>query len=420
MKLLNYTSIRYLLFTALLMLMSIPVFYFVLNEIFIHSIDNGLHKQAIEIPVHQEIIKSKKDLKLWRALDHDLDIIKADSITFHKEIFTEKSTSNSDDDEGGFRVLQKKIHILGEDYIVQIKSSMIEQEDLIQTILIIQLSLFALLLLGAVCINYLINKKVWQPFYNSLAFLKNFELENPIPEPNENGKIEEFKQLNYSVHQLAVSVRNAYLTQKEFTENASHELQTPLSVLKLKLELLLQDQQLSAEQSKLIDDMYQVIARMEGLNKNLLLLSRIENKQFDFDESFVINTALLETMDELQFMADAKIQHIELNSQVKLLSLKGNKQLFKTMIKNLLRNAIQNSKKNASITITVHKEGILIQNPGTPLSIDKDKLFTRFSKSENVSGNGLGLAIAKSIATLHRIDLFYFYKDGNHYFQFDF
>lgn len=67
MKLLNYTSIRYLMFTALLLLISIPVFYFVLSKIFIHSIDNDLYKQAIEIPVRQDIIKSERDLQLWRA-----------------------------------------------------------------------------------------------------------------------------------------------------------------------------------------------------------------------------------------------------------------------------------------------------------------------------------------------------------------
>lgn len=419
MKLLNYTSIRYLMFTALLLLISIPVFYFVLSKIFIHSIDNDLYKQAIEIPVRQDIIKSERDLQLWRALDHDLEIINADSITFHKEIFTEERVHKSDDDVGGFRVLQKKIHILGKDYIVQIKSSMIEQEDLIQTILIIQLSLFGFLLLGAVIINYLINKKVWQPFYNSLEFLKNFKLENPILEPNENGKIQEFKQLNYSIHQLTISVRNAYLSQKEFTENASHELQTPLSVLKFKLELLLQDQQLSAEQSKLIDDMNRVIAKMERLNKNLLLLSKIENKQFVFNERFEINEAIQETINELQFMADAKTQIIKMNSQIENISITGNKQLFKTMIKNLLSNAIQYSEKNRLIAIDIYESSIIIKNPGGKISIRKDKLFTRFSKSENVSGNGLGLAIAKSIANVHGIELFYFYKEGENYFQFD-
>ncbi|AYD47061.1 sensor histidine kinase [Arachidicoccus soli] len=419
MKLLNYTSIRYLLFAALLLFISIPAFYFVLNRIFIHSIDNDLYQQAIEIPIHQPVIKTERDLNLWRILDNDLEIVKADSIKFHKKPFTQKSKPIGEDEPEDFRILQKRINILGQDYIVQIKSSMIEQEDLIQTILIFQLSLFCLLLLGAVVINYFINKKVWQPFYKNLEFLKNFKLESTISEPGENGKIQEFQQLNYSVHQLAVSVRNAYLSQKEFTENASHELQTPLSVLKFKLELLLQDNELTAEQSLLIDDMYQVIAQMERLNKNLLLLSKIENHQFAFDESFEVNAAILEIKNELLFMAEAKFQEIKINSGIATIYLNGNKQLFKTMIKNLLRNAIQHSKKDAIIHIEIHKNKIVFENPGKPLSLTKDKLFTRFSKSENVKGNGLGLAIAKSIATLHNLQLHYSYKNNNHLFQID-
>ncbi len=162
MKLLNYTSIRYLLFAALLLFISIPAFYFVLNRIFIHSIDNDLYQQAIEIPIHQPVIKTERDLNLWRILDNDLEIVKADSIKFHKKPFTQKSKPIGEDEPEDFRILQKRINILGQDYIVQIKSSMIEQEDLIQTILIFQLSLFCLLLLGAVVINYFINKKVWR------------------------------------------------------------------------------------------------------------------------------------------------------------------------------------------------------------------------------------------------------------------
>ncbi|MGF7230522.1 sensor histidine kinase [Arachidicoccus sp.] len=419
MKLLNYTSIRYLLFTALLLFISIPVFYFVLNKIFIHSIDNDLSQQAIEIPIHQNFIKSERDLALWRTLDNDLDIVKADSLVFHKAPFTEKRKTNADDEPEDYRILQKRINILGQEYIVQIKSSMIEQEDLVQTILIIQFTLFCLLLLGAVVINYFINKKVWQPFYENLEFLKSFKLENSVAEPTVDSRIQEFRQLNRSVRQLAVGVRNAYLSQKEFTENASHELQTPLSVLKFKLELLLQDKALSEEQSRLIDDMYQVIEQMERLNKNLLLLSKIENRQFAFNENFEVNAVALETKNELQFMADAKAQEIKINSSVEILSLKGNKQLFKTMIKNLLRNAIQHSESGALITVDVSKDTIIIKNPGMAMSIAKDKLFTRFSKSENVKGNGLGLAIAKSIATLHYLQLNYYFKEGMHCFQID-
>lgn len=415
MKLLNYTAIRYLLFTALLLLISIPVFYVLLNKIFIRAIDHDLYQQAKEIPLHQNSIRSERDLALWKTLDNDLEIVHADSVAWRQGPFTEKAR-NKDGEKEDFRILQKKIRMLGEDYIVRIKSSMIEKEDLVKAILLIQLSMFCLLALGATLINYLINRKVWRPFYEVLFFLENFNLEKTVTGPPGNAGIREFDQLNRSVHQLAVSVSSTYISQKEFTENASHELQTPLAILKFKLELLLQEKGLSGNQSRLIDDMYQVITQLEQLNKNLLLLSRMDNHQFTFEEQFVINRIVAASAEDLHFMAVAKKQEITLEAGPEEIFLRGNPQLFKNLVKNLLRNAILYSGERAVIRITFRNNGFSICNPGGPLEIPPDKLFTRFAKTDNRKGTGLGLAIAQKIAALHHLQLSYRYEAGSHCF----
>ncbi|WP_344978245.1 HAMP domain-containing sensor histidine kinase [Compostibacter hankyongensis] len=397
-------------------MISIPVFYVVLNRIFIHAIDRDLYQQAGEIPLHQNHIRSESDLALWKTLDNDLEIIPADSVKFLAGPFTEQRTVPGKEGKQDFRILQKKIHMLGKAYVVQIKSSLIEKEDLVQTILLIQLSLFFLMLIGAVGINYFINKKVWSPFYNTLFFLKNFDLEKTAIGMPENTPIQEFLQLNHSVHQLAVGVRNAYLSQKEFAENASHELQTPLAVLRSKLELLLQEKSLSQSQSMLIDDMYKVIDQLEILNNNLLFLSKMENSQFAFNERFDIGQVAAEVADELSFMMDAKSQKLTMHHDTNV-SKSGNKSLFKVLITNLLRNAIQHSAKGSIISIQITETHTTIANPGEPLNINKESIFNRFTKGENQRGNGLGLAIAQKIATLHHLRLDYAYREGRHEFH---
>lgn len=78
---------------------------------------------------------------------------------------------------------------------------------------------------------------------------------------------------------------DSYRVQKEFTENASHELQTPLAIFQSKLDLLLQQQELTESQAEIIQDLYQMTSRISRLNRNLLLLAKIDNAQFAKSEN---------------------------------------------------------------------------------------------------------------------------------------
>jgi signal transduction histidine kinase len=326
---------------------------------------------------------------------------------------------------------------MGRPYVVSIRASLFEKEDLIRTILTIQFGILILLLIGAVGINYFVHKRIWKPFYHSLDYLRQFNIEsdpNPLPAPL---KIQEFTQLNHSIEQLSVRVRQTYFSQKEFIENASHELQTPLTVLKFKLELLLQTQDLTSEQGELIGDMYREIEQMQELNSNLLLLSKIENGQFVSEEDIDVQAAITELIDTLSLLAEAKNQKLLFKERTSphhkpLLLKKGNPMLFKIMVANLLTNAIQYSSNGATILAGLNDDSLVIKNPGPPLSIPTSKLFTRFvqpgkkSKGQPKSGwhstgNGLGLSIAGRIATYHKglaMTLEYHYNEikGEHSF----
>ena len=238
-----------------------------------------------------------------------------------------------------------------------------------------------------------------------------------MAEPSEMPKIREFSQLNQSIHQLTMSVRKTYLSQKEFIENASHELQTPLTTLKFKLELLLQEKDLSQNQSLLISDMYKVIEQMDELNKNILLLSKIENGQFASMEPVVIINIVNEAANDLLLIAESKSQKIIKTFSTDGIFIQSNKMLLKILVNNLILNALQYSDANTAIRISVDEYLLTVSNPGLPLNINNDKLFSRFNKNNSGKGNGLGLSIVKAISDLYNYKISYEYSSGNHHFK---
>lgn len=422
MKLLHYTSLRHLLFASVLTLVSIPVFYILLNNIFVHSIDRDLRLQAAQIPSILSVIQSPSDFQLWKELDNDLEVVPADSVLFHEKPFTIKKKEPGIAAPEDFRILQKKVQIMGRPYVVNIESSLFEKEDLIQTILTIQLGILLLLLMGTVSINYFIHKRIWAPFYDSLSYLKEFNIESESKTQPQQLKIKEFKELSASIQALSVSVRRAYYSQKEFIENASHELQTPLTILKFKLELLLQQKELSSEQGALIGDMYKEIEQMQGLNSSLLLLSKIENGQFLNEDTVYVHRLLPELIEGLSLLAEAKGQQLQFNSkQAEVIIRPASDMLFRIMLTNLITNAIQYAPNGALIFIELSKEQLSICNPGQAFSLPADKLFKRFARQNKVktNGNGLGLSIASRIAQYHKrlkMEIHYGFEKGMHCF----
>jgi len=418
MKLLHYTSLRNLLFASLLTLISIPVFYILLNNIFVNSIDRDLRMQAAQLPSTLSIIKTEADLRLWQQLDNDLEIKPLDSVQYRDQPFTIEKKPTQQATLEDFRVLQKRVEIMGKPYVVGIESSLFEKEDLIQAILIIQFGILLLLLAGTVAINYMIHKRIWRPFYQTLAYLKSFNIESDSSQQPQPPKILEFKELSHSIQQLSIRVRQAFYSQKEFIENASHELQTPLTVLKFKLELLLQDNALSGKQGTLIADMYREIDQMQQLNSHLLLLSKIENRQFASEETFDVQELIVEVTDELALLVQAKNQKLQqVYCQQRVVLVGANRTLFKIMVGNLLTNAIQYSASGSIIVINLWSNALQMSNPGMPLGIEPDKIFKRFVRHNQQKGNGLGLSIVQTIASYHGYNITYDYREGNHQFK---
>jgi signal transduction histidine kinase len=290
---------------------------------------------------------------------------------------------------------------------------------IIGTITALTVLFFVFLLAGLVLLNRGISRKLWQPFYDSLAKIKNFDLNKQQSVQFDDTNIAEFTELNGHLHKLITGSISAYNQQREFADNASHELQTPLAIVQSKLDLLLQSQSLTDEQYHIIEDAHKALTRVGRINKNLLLLTRIDNSQYMEEELLDLSFVLEKTITLFSQFAEAK--QIVLQGHIdKGVTIKANKELLEILINNLLNNAIRHSPADSFIEVKLSDSELSFSNAGTE-SLNQGQLFKRFSTaSSDTPGTGLGLALVKQIADRYGWSIQYGYEQNKHAFSLNF
>lgn len=275
---------------------------------------------------------------------------------------------------------------------------------------------FALLLSGFIFLNRRISQRLWQPFYDSLAKIKNFSLEQNKPVVFEKAAIDEFAELNQSLDKLITGNIAAYTQQKEFAENASHELQTPLAIVQSKLELLMQSQQLTTEQYNIIEDALKALSRVSRVNKNLLLLTKIENSQYMEKDAIEVTELLTNLIPQFETIAAGK--QIKFITQLQpAVTITGNRALVEILLNNLITNAIRHSAAGSEIILQLTHNSFIISNPGNR-SLQTEQLFKRFAAATiQQPGTGLGLAIIKQICNRYNWLIQYAFNNGQHVFS---
>jgi signal transduction histidine kinase len=280
--------------------------------------------------------------------------------------------------------------------------------------------LFSTLLLGGfILLNRRISGRLWRPFYQSLEEIKNFDLTRPREITFEETHVDEFRELHQSLHKLISGNITVFNQQKEFADNASHELQTPLAVIQSQLDLLLQSKSLSGEQYAIIEDAYKALSRVSRINKNLLLLTKIENSQFMDKQMIALPDLLEETIATFLNFSEAKQLEIKLDMLPGVM-VEGNKIVIEILLNNLITNAIRHTPPNGIIAITLSANSLVVKNTGaTPLK--QDQLFKRFgTTSAQTPGTGLGLALVKQICNRYNWKISYTFNNGQHTFSLDF
>jgi signal transduction histidine kinase len=299
-------------------------------------------------------------------------------------------------------------------YQIKIRKALYESEDLIEALLAAFAGLIILLAGMLFFANYRLSRSIWKPFYQTLDLLQTFKITQKESVVFEKSNISEFQTLQKKLFSLTEQVRREYQSLKSFTENASHEFQTPLAVIGSNLELLLQDNNLTESQMQQIGSLIESLGKLSKLNQTLLLLTKIENRQFEAAKSINLSEAIFEKLNLL----DVWIQHknLVLENYISLnISIQINEYLLDVLLNNLLGNAIKYNLIGGKFHVELNERNLIIKNTGNALTMPTEQLFERFQKDSSASDSlGLGLALVKQICDTYGFQISYIYENQWH------
>lgn len=386
-------------------------YYFLLNYVLKDQLDETLKVEQVEI---QDFIQTHHSLPPATTYkDQRIEFKKTDKLFPQK--FRTLMLYNAEEKENELsRQLLFPVKVNEEYYTALVTKSQEDTEKIIGVILLITLGLIILLGFLLFFANRFLVKRLWKPFQATLSSIKNFDLNAPAAIKTEKTAIHEFNELNESVSLMTEKVVKDYVSLKQFTDHASHEMQTPLAVINSKLDILIQDPALNEKNLQDLQVIYDAVDKMSKLSRSLLLLARIENNQF-FEKQEInfreITENIIQELDEW-----IREKSLSIDNEISDLQVTMNRQLADTLIANLVVNAIKHSARQDKIQLWSEKNIFIISNPGIePLA--EDRVFSRFWKSEYSDGTGLGLAIAKHICDHYGFLLQYEFRKGTHFFS---
>eukprot|EP01133_Synstelium_polycarpum_P017596 gene17596-20992_t len=316
------------------------------------------------------------------------------------------------------RQLSYSIKVQNQFYVVRIVNPLEGTSHLTKLILCISLITIVLLLVTTFMINRLIISKLWQPFYQSMTALGNFKVSDTQQPDFPVTKISEF---NFMIGRLRAATTDAgenYRILKEFTENAAHEIQTPLAIIQSKLDLLVQ-QQMQDEHLESLRSAYGAIRKLSRINQDLLLITKIENSQFKKEENTSVKDKVEEKLKE--FREIWQLKNLQLETELKDAGLTISPQLLDILIYNVFGNATKHNRNGGFIRVKLNGQGLSVANSGPAKALNKERLFSRFYKeNNNAESNGLGLSIIKQICEVSGIEAGYRYDENTHEFYFVF
>jgi len=316
------------------------------------------------------------------------------------------------------RYIKTGVSFGGSNYQVLILTSKVEREEQIKSIFLAIISPVLLLLMALLLINRFMTRKLWHPFRQTLESLKTFNLNQDKPFEVIESPVREFRELNQAILDISLRIRSDFREVKLFTENASHEMMTPLAVINSKLDTMLQSDRLGKEESETLVDLYKATSRLTKLNQNLLLLVKIDNNLINEPENVDISALLVERVSYFQELIQNR--NLSVITTLNPVNLNTNRYLLEILINNLLSNAIRHNHENGNIEISLSAQGMIFRNTGSAQALDQHKIFERFYKDSNSEGTGLGLAILKQICGRQHFDFSYAYTRDLHCFEINF
>ena len=418
-KLLDQSLRPLVIYAFTVLVISIPVYFLIIDLIWENELDK-----------HHYAIREKLEKRLTRlnlpdtAVDNMITVLDKVQPGFS---FSQTAAPRPDslytiirfdsfmNDREQFRCLTTDIRVNHKLYRMLIETNMEEIDETILAIGGVTVFFIMLLLAGFIYLNRKTALRIWQPFYDTLAGLRTFRLETGKAVPLPVSDVTEFADLNASLDTLMQGNLASYRQQKEFTENASHELQTPLAIVKSRLDMLLQSQSLDAGQMRIVEQVYQAINRVSRINKNLLLLARIEHAQFEEMEQIELDKVLIGVAEQFTDRFENNALHYTEN--VSPFTIEANPVLTEILLTNLLVNAVRYTPAGGEVQVHLSGDMLTISNTGAG-ALQTENLFRRFAQaSGEPAGSGLGLAIAREICDRYDWQIGYDFTQGMHRFS---
>jgi len=397
--------------TIFILLIAAVGYYFLLRYVLINQLDEALKVEEVEI---QDYIK--KHNKLPEATvykDQRIAFEKTDHVE-HRSFKSLQAFHPGENEVESSRQLLFTVEANNQKYMASVTKSEDATENLVWIILFATVALIVLLAMILFFSNRFLVKKLWQPFHNTLTSIKGFNLSAPANLLMQPTNIDEFRELNESISMMSQKVLKDYQSLKEFTDHASHEIQTPLAIINSKLDVLIQEPELSEKSMYQIQGIYNAVEKLSRLSQSLLLLTRIENNQY-IDMQIVSLTVLLEERKP-EWQEWAHNMNLSITMQLDQLNIEMNADLAEILVGNLVRNAIKHCDVGGIVFIQTTNNKLTVSNTGRT-ALDKNRIFDRFFKSDRSSGSGLGLAIVQQICEQYKYVLSYHFQEERHQFS---
>jgi signal transduction histidine kinase len=413
MKLITKFILIYLLVTVVVLGIGGFISFFIIKN----EIDNELKWEFMErIDRVSYLLEEGRKLHHRRGFDNDQNLT-IRQLDYHVEPRTVVSDTliwhdRLEQNERNVKVTAYR-NINNESYYISTHGSMIETDDITEAVVKTLLWILGLQIVGAVGIGLFVSGRLFKPFRSTLRRIRNFKLNEKEYLPAEKTDVKEFSDLNRFVEEMTRKAVKDYKNLKEFSENASHELLTPLAIAKGKLELL-NETQLSEEQYRHVESLEKTIKKLSRLSESLALLTKIENHEFGNNQTVNMSTLIKEGLDTFKELIEIKNLEIETDIEDNI-QVRMHPVLAELLWTNLLQNAIKHNMQGGNIKVELTRDHLLVSNTGKPLTVPPEQLFERFRKEDqNSSSIGLGLSIVERIVKQNQLEISYTNDENRH------
>ncbi|TCZ66301.1 HAMP domain-containing histidine kinase [Flaviaesturariibacter aridisoli] len=319
-------------------------------------------------------------------------------------------------DKEKFRQLRFTVRDTQGWHLVLVSKALEQTDALVTTLFFITTVTILFILLLSFAINRWAVKRLWRPFYAVLDSVRHYKLNDGAPLRLPSTTVEEFQFMNERIEAFAGQARLDFLALKTFSENATHELQTPIAVVRSKLDLLQQEPGLGAQGAAALQGAYDSLQRLDRLNASLLLLARIENRQFADTEPVDVNELLRAKLREFQELLQEKEIQVEHSGDTVIIRI--NPALCQILLNNLLSNALRYTATGGTLQLNLDKASLSVCNTADGPALDEQTLYQRFQRGNGNRGSaGLGLALIKQICDVSGFRLSYRHSGNRHCFR---